>query len=158
MNEKIWHYAFNIGEISIVDNGLGISGLFFKNKSMKISNNFLEEETLLTYETSKQIKEFFDGKRKNFDIPLSVKGTEFQNKVWDELKLIPYGETRTYKEIAIKINSPKACRAIGMANNKNPICIIIPCHRVVGSNNSLVGYASGVQIKKYLLDLEKNSF
>ncbi len=79
---------------------------------------------------------------------LSVKGTEFQNKVWNELKRIPYGETQTYKEIAEQINVPKACRAVGMANNKNPVCIIIPCHRVVGSSNSLVGYAAGIQIKK----------
>ncbi|MDR0404874.1 MAG: methylated-DNA--[protein]-cysteine S-methyltransferase [Oscillospiraceae bacterium] len=155
MDKKIWRYSYDIGEISITDDGIGISEVSFKNKDC--FNDYIEEETALILETSKQLREYFKGKRKNFDVPLSMKGTEFQNKVWDALKLIPYGKTQTYKEIAEKINSPKACRAVGLANNKNPICIIIPCHRVVGSNNSLVGYAFGLHVKKYLLDLEKRN-
>lgn len=157
MNEKIWIYSFDVGKIYIASNGHGISRVFFKSADQKIPNEFISEETTVIREASKQLKEYFEGKRKKFEVPLSIKGTAFQNKVWNELKLIPYGETRTYKEIAEKINSHKACRAVGMANNKNPICIIIPCHRVIGSNKSLVGYAFGTQIKKYLLDLENKN-
>ncbi len=157
MKEKIWAYSFDIGEICIAENNLGISKVFFKNSDQKTSDEFIEEETPLIRKTSNQLREYFEGKRKNFDIPLSIKGTEFQNKVWNELKNIPYGKTLTYKEIAEKVNSPKACRAVGLANNQNPICIIIPCHRVVGSNKSLVGYAFGVETKKYLLDLESRN-
>ncbi|MDR1241152.1 MAG: methylated-DNA--[protein]-cysteine S-methyltransferase [Oscillospiraceae bacterium] len=155
MDKKIWHYHFDVSKISIVDDGFGISEISFKNT--KCFYDCIEEETPLILETSKQLREYFCGKRKSFDIPLSTKGTPFQTKVWNALKLIPYGKTQTYKEIATIINSPKACRAVGMANNKNPISIIIPCHRVVGSNNSLVGYASGIHIKKYLLELEKRN-
>ncbi|GHV25372.1 methylated-DNA--protein-cysteine methyltransferase [Clostridia bacterium] len=153
MKEKVWYYPFEIGTIGIVDNSLGISKVFFKDTKTSVgeSNNYISEETGLIRKTSEQINEYFNGKRENFEIPLSVSGTTFQNRVWDTLKNIPYSETRTYKEIAVNINSPKACRAVGMANNKNPVCIIIPCHRVIGYNNSLVGYAAGVEIKNISL-------
>ncbi len=102
----------------------------------------------------KQLAEYFAGVRREFDLPLNPKGTEFQHKVWNALKEIPYGETRTYKQIAENIGKPTACRAVGMANNKNPIMIVVPCHRVVGSNGSLTGYAFGVDMKEKLLKLE----
>ncbi|MCI6152025.1 methylated-DNA--[protein]-cysteine S-methyltransferase [Fusobacterium perfoetens] len=102
----------------------------------------------------KQLKEYFLGQRKKFDLPLNFKGTDFQIKVWRELEKIPYGETRTYKEIGINVGCPKGARAIGNANNKNPFIIVVPCHRVIGSNGKLVGYAKGLNIKKYLLELE----
>lgn len=101
-----------------------------------------------------EIKEYLEGKRKTFDVPLAPKGTAFQQKVWNALRTIPYGETRSYSEIAEMIGNPKACRAVGMANNKNPIIIMIPCHRVVGKNGSLAGYACGLEKKEYLLNLE----
>lgn len=101
-----------------------------------------------------EIKEYLEGKRKTFDVPLAPKGTAFQQKVWNALRTIPYGETRSYSEIAEMIGNPKACRAVGMANNKNPIIIMIPCHRVIGKNGSLVGYACGLEKKEYLLNLE----
>ena len=104
----------------------------------------------------KQFDEYFSGKRKTFDLPLNPKGSEFQKKVWKELKKIPYGETRTYKEIAAAIGNPDAARAVGNANNKNPIAIIIPCHRVIGSNRRLIGYAGGIDKKEILLKLEKS--
>ena len=94
-------------------------------------------------------------KRKNFDIEIEMIGTEFQKKVWKELLNIPYGETRSYKDIAIAIGNGKACRAVGNANNKNPIAIIVLCHRVVGSNGSMTGYAGGLDIKEKLLKIEK---
>lgn len=103
----------------------------------------------------KQFTEYEKGVRKVFDLPLNLKGTEFQKKVWNALLEIPYGETRSYQEIAIRIGNPKAVRAVGGACNRNPIGIIVPCHRVVGKNGSLTGYAGGLDYKKLLLEKEK---
>ena len=103
-----------------------------------------------------QLDEYFKGKRTTFSLPFKLTGTPFQLAVWKELQNIPYGQTTSYKEIAQKINKPKACRAVGMANNKNPLPIIIPCHRVIGSNGKLIGYAGGLKLKNYLLELEKS--
>lgn len=145
-------YESNMGKIIIVDNGVAITYIDFGDK-------FEEEveikESVLTKETFKQLSEYFNGKRKEFNLPLDPVGTKFQKSVWMALLNIPYGETRTYKEIAIKVGNEKGARAVGMANNKNPISIIIPCHRVIGSNKKLVGYAGGLHIKEKLLDLER---
>lgn len=103
-----------------------------------------------------QLDEYFQGKRTTFSLPFKLTGTPFQLAVWKELQNIPYGQTTSYKEIAQKINKPKACRAVGMANNKNPLPIIIPCHRVIGSNGKLIGYAGGLKLKNHLLELEKS--
>lgn len=103
-----------------------------------------------------QLDEYFQGKRTTFSLPFKLTGTPFQLTVWKELQNIPYGKTTSYKEIAQKINKPKAYRAVGMANNKNPLPIIIPCHRVIGSNGKLIGYAGGLNLKNYLLELEKS--
>ncbi|RHG10836.1 methylated-DNA--[protein]-cysteine S-methyltransferase [Megamonas funiformis] len=103
-----------------------------------------------------QLDEYFQGKRTTFSLPFKLTGTPFQLAVWKELQNIPYGKTTSYKEIAQKINKPKAYRAVGMANNKNPLPIIIPCHRVIGSNGKLIGYAGGLNLKNYLLELEKS--
>ena len=104
-----------------------------------------------------QLNEYFKGIRKSFDLPLNPKGTEFQKKVWDVLLKIPYGSTCSYKDFAISIGNEKACRAVGSANNRNPIFIFIPCHRVIGTNGSLVGYGGGIQLKEKLLLLEKKN-
>ncbi len=109
-------------------------------------------ESKLAFE---QLDEYFVGKRQRFDFPYKAVGTSFQQKVWSALHAIPYGETRTYKQIATQIGSPKAARAVGMANNKNPLLIIIPCHRVIATNGKLSGYAAGVALKEKLLTLEK---
>ena len=106
-------------------------------------------------ECKKQLLEYFNGERKVFDLKLNPKGTEFQKKIWNELIKIPYGETKSYSEIAKNIGNPKACRAVGNANNKNTIGICIPCHRVIGKNGSLTGYAGGIDKKEYLLNIEK---
>ena len=103
-----------------------------------------------------QLAEYFAGSRKEFDLPLSPKGTPFQEAVWEALTRIPYGEKRSYKDIAVSIGNAKACRAVGMACNRNPIWIVIPCHRVVGANQSLTGYAGGLDMKRTLLELEQN--
>ena len=92
---------------------------------------------------------------KDFSLPLSPVGTKFQKRVWEALQSIPYGQTRSYGEIAAQIGNPKACRAVGGANNKNPIMIFIPCHRVIGADGSLVGFGGGLPAKRYMLDLEK---
>ena len=104
-----------------------------------------------------EIDEYFAGKRKKFDIKTDFTGTPFQNKVWQELLKIPYGKTISYADLAKGIKRPKACRAVGSANGKNPIAIIIPCHRVIAANGTLGGYAYGLEVKKRLLDLENNN-
>lgn len=103
----------------------------------------------------REVTEYLEGKRKKFDFAIKLSGTPFQKKVWKELIKIPYGETRTYKEIAEAVGCPKAYRAVGMANNRNPVIFAVPCHRVIGSNGNLTGYAWGVSMKKWLLDMEK---
>ena len=113
--------------------------------------------TPLLKEAFRQLDEYLDGKRQGFDLPLAPQGTPFQQKVWQALQTIPYGETRSYKQIAEQIGNPLGCRAVGMANNKNPIGIIIPCHRVIGANGKLVGYAGGLDLKTQLLNLEKKN-
>ena len=129
-----------------------------KNKNNNYNNeNYQEKDTKLLLEAKKQLEEYFEGKRKEFNLPLKQEGTEFQKKVWEALEKIPYGETRTYKEVAKMVGNEKASRAIGLANNKNNIPIIVPCHRVIGSNGKLVGYALGLDMKKYLLDLESKN-
>ena len=124
----------------------------FYSKS-KINDHL--KETPLIRECFNQLKEYFQGTRREFTIPIEAEGSEFQKKVWKALLDIPYGQTRTYKEIAIAIGNEKACRAVGMANNRNPISIIIPCHRVIGANGKLVGYGGGLDIKEKLLNIEK---
>ena len=127
------------------------------NLVQPIKENEKIKETPLLIETEKQLTEYFNKTRTKFDLPLAPQGTDFMKRVWKELIKIPYGETRTYKQIAQKIGNEKASRAVGMANNKNPIPIIIPCHRVIGANNKLIGYALGLDKKEFLLDLEKSN-
>ncbi len=104
-----------------------------------------------------EILEYFDGKRKSFTFKFEAAGTEFQKKVWNALLSIPYGETCTYKDIAKAVGNEKASRAVGMANNKNPITIVVPCHRVIGASGKLVGYAGGLSMKEYLLKMENEN-
>ena len=113
--------------------------------------------TQITDMTYNEIIEYFEGKRKEFDFPYELRGTEFQNKVWKALCDIPYGETKTYKDIAIAVGNTKASRAVGMACNRNPIMIAVPCHRVIGSNKKLVGYAGGIDMKRRLIDMENEN-
>ena len=116
-----------------------------------------QERTEVSDEAARQLEEYFQGKRKTFKLPLKLKGTEFQKLVWDALLTIPYGETRSYSEIACQIGRPKASRAVGMANHRNPVAIVVPCHRVIGKNGSLTGYAGGLDKKEKLLDLERRN-
>lgn len=142
-------YSSPIGELYITNDEKSLLSVSFEadNFSLDIKNE-------ITNNTIKQLDEYFQGRRKIFDLPLNPKGTDFQKKVWEELKKIPYGATKSYKDIAIAIGNPNASRAVGNANNKNPIPIIIPCHRVIGANKKLVGYAGGLDKKQKLLDIE----
>lgn len=141
-------YDTKIGRIYITAEDNYVTGISCKK------NDEEEKETPLIKKTIQQLTEYFEGQRKTFDLPLKIDGTEFQKRTWLELTKIPYGKTISYKELAKAVGNEKACRAVGMANNKNKIMIIIPCHRVIGSNGDLTGYAGGVNIKKQLLDLE----
>jgi len=105
-------------------------------------------------EATEQLREYFDGKRTQFDLPLDVSGTPFQMAVWNELRKIPYGTTCSYVDIARSLGKPGAARAVGMANHENPVAVVVPCHRVVGSNGSLTGYAGGLHFKQQLLGIE----
>ena len=115
-------------------------------------------ETPFIKEVYHQFTEYLIGERKSFDLPFKLTGTDFQNRVWRALCEIPYGETRSYKQIAEAIGNPKAVRAVGMANNRNPLLVLVPCHRVIGCNGQLVGYAAGLNKKQFLLHLENPCF
>ena len=144
-----------IGGIGIAENNGAISHVVFRGDAKKDFNGYTAAETPLIKKSAAQLAEYFAGKRKKFDLPLAPSGTEFQRSVWSALQTIPFGETRSYGDIAAQIGNPKACRAVGMANNRNPIAVIIPCHRVIGSDGSLTGYGGGLDVKQYLLGLEK---
>lgn len=152
---NICDYNTPIGKIRLTDNGEAITSLSF----VKVNDNnaVVQNETPLLHRAFYQLDEYFRGVRRNFDLPLYPHGTEFQRKVWQSLLKIPYGKVCSYIDIANEIGNAKACRAVGGANNKNPIPIIIPCHRVIGKNGKLVGYAGGLEIKKFLLELESKA-
>ena len=150
-------YTLPIGDVTLVcEKGDIIALCFGRNAPTKMIEAGMMEDNLPILEKAyKQLKEYFVGERKEFDLPLDPVGTEFQMKVWEALQTIPYGETRSYKEIAVQIGNENASRAVGMANNRNPLPIFIPCHRVVGADGGIVGYAGGTEVKVALLELEK---
>ena len=138
-----------VGMLRICEDGSGICELSFCR-----SGEVQKPHTPLLYCAQQELEAYFAGELRTFSVPVSMHGTAFQKQVWQALRTIPFGETRTYGQIAAQIGSPAACRAVGMANRCNPIAIIIPCHRVIGSNGSLTGYAGGLDIKRALLSLE----
>ena len=142
------------GLLYIADEGGAITNIEF-DRRFKPPADWENAGTPLTRRMEEELGEYFAGKRREFDLPLAPRGTAFQLSVWEELRRIPYGETRAYGDLAKNIGNPKACRAVGMANNRNPISIVIPCHRVIGAGGALVGYGGGLDIKALLLDLEK---
>lgn len=153
--KHVYYYEYPVGTLGIAQDEKGVTNIFFRQRDAL--SDALTEETDLIKRAAAQLDEYFAGTRTAFDIPLSFYGTEFQKKVWHALCTIPYGETRSYKQIAEQAGCPGGARAVGMANNQNPIMIVVPCHRVIGANGKLVGYASGVDVKKFLLDLEKKA-
>lgn len=145
-----------VGELLICEEQECITKIFFFHSENDYDlDNCEKKHTPLIEKCALQLNEYFTGTRKEFDLPLKPCGTKFQLKDWAALQKIPYGETCTYKDIAIAIGNENACRAVGMANHRNPISIVIPCHRVVGADGSLTGYGGGLHIKKYLLELEQ---
>jgi len=121
----------------------------------KCCENITLCDTPLLKKAVQELNEYFSGQRKTFTVPLNPKGTPFQQRCWNALLQIPYGETRTYGQQAAMIGNPKACRAVGMGNHRNPLPVFIPCHRVVGANGTLTGYAGGLHIKETLLQIER---
>jgi methylated-DNA-[protein]-cysteine S-methyltransferase len=136
------------------EEGLKQVSLLKDEMQVEISSEWVKSKEFFK-EAARQLEAYFSGKLKSFDLKLAPEGTEFQKSVWKALCEIPYGETRTYKDIAESIGKPKAYRAVGLANNRNPIAIIIPCHRVIGTNGKLIGYASGLDVKMFLLEHER---
>ena len=143
-------YEMDIGRVTFVEESGAITHL-----TLAEVGTAQEKETPLIREAYQQLTEYLAGTRKVFDLPLAPKGTAFFREAWQALLTIPYGETRSYQQMAEQIGKPKAYRAFGMANSKNPIWIMIPCHRVIGADGKLVGFGGGLDLKQRLLDLEK---
>jgi len=144
-----------IGTVRIVERGQSLVRLDLGPKApFEPLEGAVEQQTPLLQRAFKQLEEYLAGTRESFDLPLAPEGTPFQRKVWDALLQIPYGQTRSYRQIAEAVDSPRGFRAVGMANNRNPIAVFIPCHRVVGADGSMVGYGGGLPIKEALLKLE----
>ena len=139
-----------LGFTEIIGDENGISSIHVFDEEQKVSKKI----PVSLQEAINQIQDYFDGNRTNFDFKLNPKGTDFQQKVWQELYKIPYGKTISYQELSIKLGDVKAIRAVANANGKNPLWIVVPCHRVIGSDGSLTGYAGGLWRKKWLLDHE----
>lgn len=142
-----------VGPLTLTQEDQALTGLHFGEHPQQGA----EGPTPLLEEAARQLEEYFAGQRKEFSLPLAPKGTEFQLRVWQALLQIPYGETRSYGELAAMVGNPKACRAVGGANHRNPLSILIPCHRVVGTKGSLTGYAGGLAVKEFLLKLESEA-
>lgn len=149
-----FYYETKIGKIGIIENTSAITHVIFGEINHQDTNII---ETDLLKNAGNQLQEYLDGQRKSFDLPLLPKATKFQQEVWKALQHIPFGITRSYKDIAGIIGNINASRAVGMANNRNPIPIFIPCHRVIGANGKLVGYAGGLAVKEKLLEIEKQN-
>ena len=143
---------YPIGTLGLMDDGQGLSRVFLRQEGVKYG--FPEGKTPLTDQAAAELDEYFGRRRRSFTVRLSPHGTEFQLAVWKALRDIPYGQTRTYGEIATAVGRPKAARAVGMANHDNPLLIFTPCHRVVGKGGALTGFACGLEVKRGLLELE----
>ena len=154
--ENTCYYDMDFIKIGLTEDDGAITRLTFATK--EAVKKGAATETPLLRGAARQLEQYFSGRRKDFFLPLNPQGTEFMRQVWQALEDIPYGETRSYKQIAALVGHPKAYRAVGLANNRNPIPIIIPCHRVIGHNGRLVGYGGGLQIKERLLQLEQQHY
>lgn len=158
--ENLYYQYFKtpLGFMKSIGDSKYLISLEFASDELSLSDKdgMINSENAILKQTKEELKAYFQGNLYNFTVPYSFHGTDFQKKVWSALADIPYGETISYEELATRIGNPKACRAVGQTNNKNPIAIIVPCHRVVGKNGKLVGYGGGIDKKEWLLSLEKN--
>lgn len=153
MEKRFEIYKTSLGDVWIAEADGAITDVALLTD---VESDGIRQETQLTALAARQLEEYLQGRRKTFELPLAPQGTDFQVQVWNALSAIPFGQTRSYKDIAVSIGNPKALRAVGMANHRNPISFIIPCHRVIGADGSLVGYGGGLALKKRLLDLERS--
>jgi methylated-DNA-[protein]-cysteine S-methyltransferase len=143
-----------IGRIGIAEDNGSITNLYFETDAVPQNVELCETEVIK--EAFRQLKAYLAGELQNFSVPLAPSGTDFMRTVWKALCRVPYGRTASYKEIAIAAGSPNAARAVGLANNMNPVPLFIPCHRIIGADGKLVGYRGGLDVKRKLLELEKN--
>ncbi|RAS62720.1 methylated-DNA-[protein]-cysteine S-methyltransferase [Vibrio diazotrophicus] len=151
------YYQSPYGQMTIQANDTGLLGAWFEIQTTQPQDlGAYSDDHAILNQAKIQIEEYFSGRRTQFDLPLAAKGTDFQQSVWQALCKIPYGETWSYQQLADEIGNPKAVRAVGLANGKNPISVIVPCHRVIGKNGKLTGYAGGVETKEKLLQLERS--
>ena len=155
--QKLMDLDSPLGRLILIDKAGALATVAFAGGRLP-SGPYQKQETPLLLEAARQLAEYFSGKRRNFDLPLAPEGTEFQQDCWQALCAIPYGKTCSYGEIAAQIGRPKAVRAVGQANNRNPIAVIIPCHRVIGANGKLTGYGGGLDNKELLLELEQQNY
>lgn len=144
-----------LGDLLALSDGINLTGLYFSPFPQPVSRYKTDVEAVIFQETRRQVVGYFEGKLKLFHLPIRMHGTPFQCRVWELLLRIPYGQTVSYKQLAIWLGSPGSVRAVGNANGKNPISIVVPCHRVIGANNALIGYGGGLERKAALLDLER---
>lgn len=160
MKLSYMHLTSPVGQLKLVANAHALVAVLWENenpKRVRLAELLEEAQHPVLLETARQLNEYFAGQRRQFDLQLDFEGTVFQQKVWQALLSIPFGETRSYKQIAEQIGHAKAMRAVGAANGKNPISIIAPCHRVVGANGKLVGFAGGLENKSILLEIESSN-
>lgn len=152
--QALFFYNSPIGKYALQETDGMLTRIWLGDRISLVPQDIEIRETPLLQETSTQLRAYFAGQRKTFDLPLALVGTTFQLKVWKLLQDIPYGQTISYGELACRAGNPKACRAIGMTNSRNPLPIVIPCHRVIGANGKLTGYTGGLMIKIKLLEIE----
>ena len=157
MPKTQWKLQTTIGPLYLVATERGLAGVSFEKQKvpMAVSLSAKTPEVQLLKQTVQQLDEYFEGKRKAFDVPFDIDGTPFQRSVWNQLSKIPYGKTFSYRDVAQRIRNPKAVRAVGSANGRNPLAVIVPCHRVIAADGTLGGYGGGLQRKSLLLKLEQ---
>ena len=146
-----------VGLLKLIAGERGLAAILWENDTparVKVQTDCQDNIHAVLVEAEKQLGEYFAGRRTGFSLPLDLHGTEFQKRVWQALLTIPFGETRSYGELARQIGQPTASRAVGAANGKNPISIVVPCHRIIGSSGKLTGFAGGLEVKEFLLNLE----
>ncbi len=147
-----------VGELKLVASDKGLVAILWENDHpdrVRLTDLVEDEGNRILFETEQQLKEYFAGDRKSFSVPLDMRGTPFQKNVWEALLAIPFGETRNYGQLAKQLGNPRATRAVGAANGRNPLSIVVPCHRVIGSSGKLTGFAGGLETKAHLLGLER---
>ena len=147
-----------VGKLKLVASDKGLVAILWENdnpRRVRLAELIANNQHPILVETERQLREYFAGKRKTFSVALDMRGTRFQKDVWEALLAIPFGETRSYGQLAKQLGNPQATRAVGAANGRNPISIIVPCHRVIGSSGKLTGFAGGLDTKAHLLNLEQ---